>query len=283
MIPTDENERVLRSLAREFKGRVSQCDLFDANICTCRYEPDQPWKPIPIEGAPLSKRAHFTCRARKIKLFSNHTYINIRIEGSFEIRPFSINLKIRIGYRSAYASDIQSLHTKLPIFTEDGLLSEIHKRVLDRPELIALLNCAELQNGEGLVLSGGEIDIYLLKPEFDKARRVIEKAIDLADAEQISENKLDLTQLPAQFHPLIPMIRKWAVADDIDRGDLLESSSHRALKRLLAAVEPYLMSIDSYLDSFIEPSVADAAAALGCLAETAAEIRQKLSRFGPSK
>jgi hypothetical protein len=283
MIPTDENERVLRSLAREFKGRVAQCELYDANICTCRYEPDQLWKPIPVEGAPLSKRARFSYRERKIELFSNHTYFYIGIEGAFAISAFSINLKIRIGYRSVYASDIQTPHAMLPAFTQDGALSAIHKRVLDRPEFHALLDCAELQKGEGVVLSAGDIGVYLVKPGLGKVRSVVEKAIDLADAEQISDDESDLTQLPSKFHPLIPMIEKWAIADDLERQDLLDAASNAALKKLLAAVEPYLASIDSYLDSFIEPSVADAAAALGCLAETAAEIRQRLSRIGPSE
>lgn len=40
--------------------------------------------------------------------------------------------------------------------------------------------------------------------------------------------KLEL--LPVQFHPIIPMIRKWAVPDDSERDDLLDSVSKSVLR-----------------------------------------------------
>lgn len=87
--------------------------------------------------------------------------------------------------------------------------------------------------------------------------------------------KLEL--LPVQFHPIIPMIKKWAVPDDLERNDLLDSVPKSVLRSLADEVSPYLETINSYLDSFGEMPPTEEAVSLGRLAECALEARQRLN------
>jgi hypothetical protein len=71
---------------------------------------------------------------------------------------------------------------------------------------------------------------------------------------------------------LIPLIRKWGITDDAERTERLERASRRQLQVLVRRVSPLFESINAYLDGFGE-DVSAAAAALGALAEAAAEAK----------
>ncbi|KAA6457278.1 hypothetical protein DYQ86_23420 [Acidobacteria bacterium AB60] len=230
-----------------------------------------------MKGEPFSKRARFNWNGRKVTLWSSRTFLQECVEGSFGPAIFSINVKVRTGDRSLFAANIQADQAQLPIFTQDGRLSHVHTRLLEQPGLSALLAHARLQEEEGAVFTAGNIGIYLKCPDYQRARSVLQKVIDLADAAEIPEERLDLSLLPAEFHSLIPLIQTWAISDDLDREDALESSSDAELKRVFAEIEPYLPSINSYLDAFGAEPPNEQASALETMAELAAEIRLRLA------
>lgn len=62
------------------------------------------------------------------------------------------------------------------------------------------------------------------------------------------DDGVDLAQLPTEFHDLIPLIEQWAVGDDADREDLIESASTAELQRLTDALRPRFQAINAYLD-----------------------------------
>lgn len=272
-----EPTSVLQELAKRFKGKLSQCEVYDANVCTTRSAPDKPWELVPVSGEPFSRRLRFTYEGRKVTVLENSAYANGMVKGTFASRPFSINAKQKAGFRSEYASTFTVGSNQYPVFTEVGKLSPDQEDLLGRPELASLVEESKLREGESLCFTKGEIGFYLKQPTTDRVSRVIDRVVDLAGKLEIPEEKPNLNLLPVQFHPLIPLILRWAVADDSDRNDLLATAPAPVLRALIDEVDPYLKVIDSYLDSFREGPPTEQAAALGRLAESALEAKQHLS------
>jgi hypothetical protein len=272
---TDE---VMTRLAKEFKARRSKCKVYDGHVCSWRYDPAAtPWVPIPIAGEALTQSLRFTYRNRKIKFFSNSTFVNGSVEGTFACGILSLNGEIRNGYRSNCAGMFRSRASDFPVFTPDGLISPEQRAVLNGTELDSLLGRIALSEGERVLFSNGDISFYLKVPESERVRDVIDRTIDLADATETVETRIDLSSLPEYFHPIVPLIEKWAVSDDGDRDDLLDTTSKKVLRQLVEEVDPYIQKIDAYLDGLKDASQTEAAAALGCLAEVVIEAKQKLA------
>jgi hypothetical protein len=270
---------VLQELAKQFNGKLSKCEIYDANVCVFRSAPERPWELVPVSGEPFSQRLRCIYKGRTITVLENNAYASGEVKGAFASRPFSINAKQKGGFRSEYSSTPTIGSKHYPVFTEVGKLSPDQEDLLGRPELASLVEESDLREGESLYFTKGEIGFYFYLEQTiaDRIRRVIDRVVDLAGRVEISEEKLNLKLLPAQFHPLIPLIERWALADDSDRSDLLSTTPEPILRALIGEVEPYLEVIDSYLDSFREGSPTEQAAALGRLAECALEAKQHLS------
>lgn len=267
---------VLQELARRFKGKLSQCEVYDANVCTTRSVPDRPWELLPVSGEPFSRRLKFTCQGRKVTVLANNTYVHGAVSGTFASRPFTINAKQRVGFRSEFAEALSIGGERYPVFTEDGKVSSDQKHLLSRSELVSLVEQSGLREGESLYFTKGEIGFYLKRPDSDRTIGVVDRVIELARKVEIAEQELNLELLPVQFHPIIPMIRKWAWADDSERNDVLAAAPDAVLLSLTEEVFPYLGAIDSYLDSFLGGAPTEQAVALGRLAECALEAKQHL-------
>jgi hypothetical protein len=181
-----------------------------------------------------------------------------------------------VGFRSEFADALSVGGKRYPVFTEDGKVSSDQKHLLSRPELVSLVEQSGLQEGESLYFTRGEMGFYLKRPDTDRISVAIDRMIELAGKVEIAEEELNLKLLPVQFHPIIPMIEKWALADDSERSDLLAATPEAVLRSLTDEVFPYLGAINSYLDSFRGGAPTEQAVALGRLAECALEAKQYL-------
>lgn len=155
-----------------------------------------------------------------------------------------------------------------------------HRRVYSAgPSLLSLVVGAGLEGGESLLFTKGEIGFYLKRELTDSGRigALIGHITALVEKVETVEQGPKLELLPVEFHPIIPMIKKWAVPDDSERADLLDSVLKSVLRSLADEVSPYLEAINSYLDSFGEKPPTEEAVSLGRLAECALEARQRLN------
>jgi hypothetical protein len=278
-MPTESN--VLQELAKRFKGRLSQCQVYDANVCTSRSVPGRPWELLPVSGEPFFQMLRFTCRGRKVTVLANRTYVHGAANGTFASMPLTINAK-QMLFRSEFACALHVGGQRYAVFTEDGKVSSVQKYALSRPELTSLVKESGLQEGESLYFTKGEIGFYLKRPGTDRTIGIIDQVIQLAANVENDEEELNLELLPVQFHAIIPTIKRWAVADDSERDDLLSTTPEVVLRSLTDEVIPYLDAIDSYLDSFRGEAPTEQAAALGRLAECALEAKQRLvDKAGP--
>ena len=97
-----------------------------------------------------------------------------------------------------------------------------------------------------------------------------------------SEAEPDFTLLPDQLQPLAPLIRKYAVADDIERSEQLAKASTNELRELSVAAEPRWDAINAYLDENMNPPGPrqDMALALDSFSHAAMEARLELQNRG---
>ena len=266
----------LQELAKRFKGKLAQCKIYDANVCSTVTVPERPWELIPVSGEPFFERLRFVYRARKVIVLANTTYVSATVKGTFANRPFTINAKQKLGFGSYYADELALGGGPYPIFTEDGKLSVGQKIFLGQSEVQSLISASALQEGDSLFFTKGEIICYLKRPETDRIIRVTESLVDLAIKIDIGEEKSDFKSLPAQFRPLIPLIEKWGLADDSERDDLLDNASSSVIRALIEEVGPYITAIDSYLSSFRGAEPDPPATALGALAECVLEAKKRI-------
>jgi hypothetical protein len=243
---------MLQEVATRFSGKLSSCEVYDGNVCSTRPVPDRPWELEVLAGEPFSERLRITYRGRKVVVLANSDYVHGSTDGTFESRPFTINARQRVGFRSELAETLRVGGAQYPVFTEDGRVSSEQKSLLDRPELLSMVVRAGLQSGESLHFTKGEMGFYLKWDHTDSGRigALIGQIAALAEKAETVEPGPKLELLPVQFHPIIPMIKKWAVPDDSERNDLLDSASKSVLRSLADEVSPYLEAINSYLDSF---------------------------------
>jgi hypothetical protein len=97
-----------------------------------------------------------------------------------------------------------------------------------------------------------------------------------------SETEPDFTLLPDELQPLAPLIRKYAVADDVERSEQLAKASTNELRELSAAAYPHWDAINAYLDESMSPPGPgqDMALALDTFSQAAMEAGLELQNRG---
>jgi len=64
----------------------------------------------------------------------------------------------------------------------------------------------------------------------------------------MNEKRKLLAQVPEQFRPLIPYVRRWAIDCDVRRGDYMEKQSARDIQQFYTAVTPYRDALNRWVD-----------------------------------
>lgn len=97
-----------------------------------------------------------------------------------------------------------------------------------------------------------------------------------------SEAEPDFTLLPDELQRLAPLIRKYAVADDVERSEQLAKASTNELQELSAAADPHWDAINAYLDENMTPPGPrqDLALALDSFSQAAMEAQLELQNRG---
>ncbi len=268
---------VMRELAKRYKGKISSITLLDVNVCKSVSPRARPWEFTIVSGEPFSKQFRYSYRGRQISVVGNSSFLHLSVKGSFPTQPLSVNEMNLINPQLQYAKTLTIDNTPpYPLFTETGNLSPDQRSLTEKPEFRSLIRTLNLHTEEKLNIFNDAISAYLKSPPIERVTGSIDGIIDLAENIEVATGELDFTVLPLQFRPLIPLIQKWAIADDSNREDFLENLPKAAVERFVKEVEPYLRAIDSYLDSFRDQPPSEQACALGRLAECAVEAKQYL-------
>jgi len=274
----DDPVALLRSLAKQFGKSVRTLSLFDPNVCTSPWDPDQPWEVLPLPGDMFRHKVSIEFAGHEVRLRANGEFVvvEIRCQG-LDIDVLSINRrnKNQISKRSPF--QIPGFPS-LPIFADST--GPKLRQFLASAGLKQALSKLHLEETESLHIYLNGLILYFKPDSVSEALLAVETLCSLIEKLPASESdhRSNLDGLPPRFKELSLLIRKWAVSDDELRTEMLEQKSDAALRRFVSAVEPHIRSINEYLDSFGEEAPTEAAAALGALAECATEARILLNK-----
>ena len=87
------------------------------------------------------------------------------------------------------------------------------------------------------------------------------------------------SSLPPDLLPLVPLLERWDVGDDVVRWGQIQAASSEELRALVRTVWPLFDAINRYLDEPRETETVDEAPLLW-LSEAAAEARIELEARG---
>jgi hypothetical protein len=139
-----------------------------------------------------------------------------------------------------------------------------------------ILNELTLSEIEGVFFLRGAI--YLALNYQRDLISTLDRTIDLINTSplifyKIENEKIFKRNIPEDLRPLIPLLKKWCVADDSEREQLMEETSARQKANLINAVYPHMVSINKFLDSFGDEPLSHEAILLGNLAELTSELQ----------
>ena len=259
--------QVLSYFAEEIHKQLKTCDIGNANAS--------------LFGSrePFVRILSFARGVRKIRIMANANWISIGVLGKFAVDPLSINTQDRIFVLEKQACSLSGEGIQYPVFTAKGDLQKGQTEFFQNSRLSEILRLGGLFPSESLQANRGELDVHLIRPSLERVKIWTDGFTEVAnDIEQPSiDEEVSFKTLPFQFRPLVPLIAKWGIADDVERENILENAPASTLSMLIHEVEPYLAAIDAYLDSFKTDEPDEAACALGRLAECTVEAKQLLS------
>ncbi len=264
------SQKVLKDIAKQVGGRVSSCQVYDRNICSFRVDPENPAQIISTAGQPFTRQLTYAQKNQRVRLHTNDTFLEISFPIELGIEPIAINRPNKITLmRSAGESEIGTL--KYPVFSSNGVLDKAHLSLIESGSFCRFVETVNPSAEESIHLNRSGLTIYLCLPSAQRVFDLINASTVLLQQFAPKKQGIDLSSLPAQFRPLIPRIQSCGITDDAARDELRENSTRAALQAVVEEVKPYLSGIDSYLDSFGERALPEAATALGALAEFVAE------------
>jgi hypothetical protein len=153
--------------------------------------------------------------------------------------------------------------------------------LLRAPGIARAIEGLRLATGESLHVCASRLTVYLRPTSRQRILDAVAAAIALADRlPAATTTKVDFSDLPVQLASLVPLAKRWALSDDVDRGERVNQASSRNLQRLVRVVGPLFGAVNAYLDSFGEAPMPESATALCALAECAAEAQLVLEHRG---
>jgi len=274
----ESNVSLIRELAKRFKGRVSKCNLHDYQVARAPFD----WYEALQSSTP---RPDTFVRKLHCKIDDNRTLI--RINDEYVVIEISKNVKDSIvcsfGEKNVFfleehfgtaikAPAALSSIFQCDIFLLNNNASEDTPLLLKDAYTQEYIRALSLDHGESLHILQGQIALYLKRNEI----KVVLEAITIfskfvCSLPEGKDEAIDFENLPKEFHALIPLIKRWGIADDDERNEVLSKASSSTINRLVQKVTPYFDAINHYLNSFTDVPLPEHAVALRSLAECVSE------------
>ncbi|MEP6668981.1 MAG: hypothetical protein ABJF10_07515 [Chthoniobacter sp.] len=272
----ERNLELLANFGRLKKKRSSATNLHDPQVARSVLD----WREALIKPLPPPPPDRFV---RQLRYTENGMRFTLRVNAEFIVidvdAPFGGNILCSFGckprlHASFAQSNTLSTTFGVPVFLESGSMSQDAPPLLGRLSILERVRELRLTGLESLHIRNGQAALYLRRYSFEHLVQIVSilKAI-LAELPESQEAKVDLRQLPAEFHSLISLITKWGISDDDERNERLSKASSRTRQKLIATVAPQFKAINRYLGSFRDEPLPEHASMLGALAECAAEAQ----------
>ena len=259
----------LRALAKAAKRPVRRVNMFDPDVCD-EFTIEEALANAEPPPDRLRYEVRLSVAEQRFVLRASDRYLTIKIVGAFDVGTFSVNRSSRC---------ITFFHGEMKQRTPVGSHPVFAPPNSPDPAVLELARVREailalgLGADEGLRFYGTSVSAILRPGPQRHVSEVLPGLGRLADGlPQHREEALSFADLPEPFHPLIPLIKRWGIADDDARSERMGKASRKQLQALVKRLSPFFGPINDYLDSFGD-RVPESAAALGALAEAASEAR----------
>ena len=199
---------------------------------------------------------------------------------------FSIEIKVNTDKAfSINKPDLVLLFNKLvqvygiqyPVFVskiDDTLHSEVFREICEAMD--SLLKKIKLTPHEAVFIARN-VMIFALRPDRDFVVALDDILDVLVGNKRIFKRKIPIVinkeNIPNGLRHLIPLLKKYCVADDMDRTRLAEGMSKKKKLLLIEAVDRHMDEINLYLSSFEEYPLSEEAVMIGRLAELVSELK----------
>lgn len=275
-----QNQSIVTNLAKEFRGKRKVLNCFDANVCKSDFKPSRPHETEYLPGDLFEFEVRFQFGEHKFRASANNEFISLelRLEDVVCSPIFTLNRPDRVMLIKTPVKQVKQLSRQ--VYASDNSAAAGVSTWLNTPSNLECLQTFSLGENDSLHVYANQLRTYLHNPSQDKVVAMLPLLQKLVSHLHLkSEDIVDFNTLPEQFRQLKPLMEKWAVSDDQERSVLVDEASQQALKKLVQAVSPHMEAINTFLDSFENRPLSDAAALLGTLAECATEAKLRLENF----
>lgn len=271
------NQSIVRSLAKEFRGRTKNTNCFNANVCKSNFLPTKPWETKFLSGDCFELEARFLWENHRFLASANNEFVDLslRLVGVGCSPVFSVNRRdvvMRFGERVEKPIAFPFL-----VYAADSTSAATVGSWLSVAANAECIRSFFLEEKDSLHVYGNQLSLFLFTPSRSRVTEMLPLLVQLTShLVLVSDGRIDFGSLPKHLLPLKPLMKRWAVTDDAERDFLICKASKASLKKLVDGVYPLIPAINEYLNSFGEKRLPEAACALGALAECATEVKLRL-------
>ena len=143
---------IAEKLRRAYGARTSRIDLRDANAGR---------QPVSAgTSSTYSIRVAMMVEDRKTQVHIGEELACISVFAEFDVPRFTVNAADRCGFKSQIAGNVQIGAATVEVYTEDGTLAEVHKRVLNSEEVRTLVTSHPFRSGEAMHFYRNALVLY---------------------------------------------------------------------------------------------------------------------------
>jgi hypothetical protein len=276
----EQNQSIVKNLAKQFRGKRKILNCFDANVCKSDFQPTRPHETKHLPGDLFEFEVRFQSGRQKFCASANNEFVSLALRlGDVVCSPvFTINRIDRVMLMKTPVNKAKQLSVQA--YASDSTSAEAVGTWLSGAANLECIRSFSLGDKDSLHVYANHLNVYLHQPSQDKVAATLSRLEQLVSHLHLkSEDVVDFSTLPEQFWQLKPLMEKWAVSDDQERSILVDEASQQTLKKLVQLVSPHMEAINKFLDSFGSRPLSEAAILLGTLAECATEAKLRLNSF----
>jgi hypothetical protein len=264
--------------AKQRGKRLKRLWVTDPNVARSASD----WRATTPSPDAFTKGISFKHQGHRFDIEVNDEFVAVHMKwpGDCEF-VFSVNRRDRVVLTEPTSEYIGPART-LPLFIGIARKGDEQALVADSA-VIAGVRQLNLTPEESLHVYRNGLTLYLKPDGLEAVSDRVEALCELAALLRSTETKEPPIELPLEFQELVPLARRWGVADDEERSEKLTRASPSARRQLVEEVSPHFDRINEYLDSFGKQPLSDGAIILGALAECATEAMLMYDREGRRK
>ena len=280
----EKNIVTLNEIARKLGKRSSPLNLIDPQVSRSPWD----WGIIktngPVPTDHFSRKVTYKSNNLQITLRVNDEYLVVDIKGSFGDSIFCsfVQKCVHWGSLIELASPTICREYECKVFSKPNLLNA--NSLLQNPLFQQYVKSLHLSQKESLHIGNDYASLYLQRFTSENVLTTLEIFHNLlALLPKSSSSVENFEDVPEEFRTLIPLIRKWAISDDLTREEKINKASTATLIRFVQTMIPYFQAINNYLDSFENTQFPDHALLLSTLAECATEAQLMILKRNAKK